>query len=228
MEQLVRFFTAFFMPAPKVEPLSRELKEHVARVAALHAQSGAAPVHDGVDPQLSDESLAKAGLGPQSTVWYFAFGSNLSPEVFEKRRRIDPIQTYPAMVKGFTLSFNLPGFPLVEPSFANLAACPHEGACDACFVHGVMYRITHQQLQHLHASEGGPSNYQMHEVEARPYVLQHDSTMVHGLAVKASTLIAPNSRVLSGAEVRANPPSQRYVNILVRPPPRPPHAVRQP
>ena len=57
-------------------------------------------------------------LDPNELVWYFSYGSNLSAEVFEKRRGVRPRMTRKVVVPEHVLSFAHDGFPYIEPCFA--------------------------------------------------------------------------------------------------------------
>ena len=56
----------------------------------------------------------------EPTVFYLAYGSNLSASTFLGRRGIRPLSSLPVYVPGYILVFNLPGIPYWEPCFANL------------------------------------------------------------------------------------------------------------
>ncbi len=70
-----------------------------------------------------------------SDVLYFAYGSNMEPEVFEKRRGIKPMLSVPGVVDGYVLSFRLLGIPYLEPGFATIERCAQKTHMRSCCVH---------------------------------------------------------------------------------------------
>ena len=107
------------------------------------------------------------------TVYNFAFGSNLNPEKRSSRgvngTGIVSRSTFPAVVKGFRLAFNLPMFPPVEPGMAALARA-REGEDDSC--HGLLLELTNEEYQKMWNSEGGMAAkppYEETVVEATTY-----------------------------------------------------------
>lgn len=65
----------------------------------------------------------KTESGKEDPVWYLAYGSNLNPKVFEGRRGIKPLEKRNVLVPGLELTFDLAGFPYIEPRFANTRLC---------------------------------------------------------------------------------------------------------
>ena len=106
-------------------------------VAFVHdkAASAAFPVHGSNCEELHDDHLTKtfACREKMDTVWYFAYGSNLNSVVFEGRRKIQPIQHYAAVAHNWSLMFDMPALPLLEPAMANIQ--PVSGT----FVHGAVF-----------------------------------------------------------------------------------------
>lgn len=62
---------------------------------------------------------------PEPNRWYLAYGSNLSSKTFEGRRGIRPLACCNVVVPSLQLSFDLPGFPYMEPCFANVRPRRH-------------------------------------------------------------------------------------------------------
>ena len=81
------------------------------------------------------------------TLWYFAYGTNMSSKVLA-RRGLTPKQSKPGMVAGYRLSFSHAGLLPIEPAFANIE--PDESAC----VHGVLHLMSPHQLKRLDRYEG--------------------------------------------------------------------------
>ncbi len=86
------------------------------------------------------------------TAWYFAYGSNLDPDTFLRRRRMRPLATRRARLPGYRLVFDLP-VGKGERAVANVIADP-----DAA-VDGVAYRLTLAQCAFLDKTEGVPMGY---------------------------------------------------------------------
>lgn len=97
--------------------------------------------------------------GESTRVWYFAYGSNMSP-ITLGRRRLRPSESVAGVLVGYRLLFDHVGVPFFEPSFANIV--PEKGCC----VHGVLHSLTARHVQkHSHhlllvvvvVVEGAPS-----------------------------------------------------------------------
>lgn len=73
------------------------------------------------------------------TVRYFAFGSNMATSVLNGRRQCTPLAAAPAIAPGYTLAFNIRGFPyrcalrLCKPVLCH-TPCLSQGAC-LCLCH---------------------------------------------------------------------------------------------
>lgn len=87
------------------------------------------------------------------TQWYFAYGSNLCREVREERRALQPLMAQTAVLHNYSLAFNHPGIPVIEPCFANLRASPGSR------VFGMVYQLSDVDACKLNNSEG--ENYQI-------------------------------------------------------------------
>lgn len=133
-----------------------------------------------------------------STVRYFAYGSNMNPKTFEGVRAMRPLSSVPVVLRGYELAFNVPGLPLVEPSFASVRVA-REGAngrfSNEC--HGVAHLISLDEWQRLVRSEG---SYDVVDVDCEAY---------DGSKVACKTL---THRDLKNFGERA--PSKRYANLL--------------
>jgi len=91
-------------------------------------------------------------------LWYFAYGSNMSPATFLERRGMRPPETRRAFVDGHRLSFDIPVGP-GERGVANLIVDA------AARTHGVAYLVTRDAAEHLDRTEGVPHLYHRHAVE---------------------------------------------------------------
>lgn len=131
-----------------------------------------------------------------TAVWYFAYGSNLSPEVFRGRRGIEPRRALAGRLEGWRLVFDKPPLFDVGESYANLAEDPAHAAF------GVLYEISVEDLAHVELTEGVPiDNYRSIMVQVTPLAAA-------GAAVAARTLVSD----------RRDPslcPSDRYMGQVI-------------
>jgi cation transport regulator ChaC len=81
------------------------------------------------------------------SLWYFAYGSNLSRQTFVERRGMQPASTAWGWLDGWRLCFDLPVGP-GERGVANVV--PEEGS-RTC---GVLYLISAEEAERLDRSEG--------------------------------------------------------------------------
>ncbi len=128
-----------------------------------------------------------------TTLWYFAYGSNLDASTFLARRRMEPLETRVAVLKDFGLRFDLP-VGRGERGVANVAPCKGDE------VWGVLYLLTYHEAERLDRTEGVH-----HGVYRRLGVDARDAA---GTLLSAFTY---NS--LHGQAGRK--PSRRYINLLI-------------
>ena len=166
-------------------------------------------MHNYNSSSLTDEALYGNDAEANKTVWYFAFGSNLSLDVFEKRRGILALQIFPAVLKDYELVFNLPGFPFIEPTFANLKQTNGKE------VEGCAFRLTKKQLDFLLLTEGGGRSYQYTKVCIYPYHNNAKPNDNENKIEEAFTLICEPELSLDELNAKKHLPSQRYVNLLI-------------
>lgn len=124
--------------------------------------------------------------------------------MFQGRRGIKPLQAFPCTLRGFTLAFDLPGIPWFEPAMGNLRACQHASGCGECLVHGVAYRISSAQMEHLCSTE---LSYFLAVHRAETYPQRH-SIDVEVLLVRDDVELLPD-HLLEHAR-----PSTRYLDLL--------------
>jgi len=97
----------------------------------------------------------------EDLVWYFSYGSNMNPEVFEERRKIKCRDYRVCKAPGYVLSYTESILPYIEPGF-----CTCIKRCDLLWedesqasrrpdIHGVAFLITRQQYEHMLLTEGG-------------------------------------------------------------------------
>jgi gamma-glutamylcyclotransferase (GGCT)/AIG2-like uncharacterized protein YtfP len=128
----------------------------------------------------------------QQSMWYFAYGANMSSGVFEGRRRMRALDKRTGRLDGYRLAFNQPGIPWIEPAFANIRS-DSEGE-----VHGVLWKISAEDFATLDLQEGGGDAYER-------LTVQVDTALG---AVEAYTYITHN--VIPGLK-----PSGRYLDLLI-------------
>jgi cation transport regulator ChaC len=127
-----------------------------------------------------------------SDLWYFAYGSNMSPATFLERRGMKPVETRCAYIDGYRLCFGIP----VGPGERGVANVVVE---DAARTHGIAYLITVEDAERLDRSEGVPQLYQREPVQ----VLFDAGPPISGFTYRST--IAVDGRK----------PSARYLDILL-------------
>ena len=131
-----------------------------------------------------------------TTVWYFAYGSNMQSATLRGRRGIEYLRAVPGRVPGWRLVLDKPPLFGDGNSFANLIP---DTTAEAF---GVLFEITHGDLAHLDLTEGVLiENYRRVPVIAHP--LRGEAS-----PVEAFTLTSE----------RRNPsllPSTRYMSLLI-------------
>lgn len=126
-------------------------------------------------------------------VWYFAYGSNMSPGTFLERRRMRPLETVTAHLHGYRLCFDIP----VGPGERGVANLRIDGTTRT---HGVAYRLTQADAERLDRTEGVPQGlYYRESVELR----LRDARVVAGFTYR-SRISDPGRK-----------PSARYLGLLL-------------
>ena len=129
----------------------------------------------------------------EHSYWYFAYGANMSADVFKERRSMRPTDRAVGRLDGYSIAFNQPGIPLLEPGFANLR--PDSNGV----VHGVLWKISEQDFARLDLQEGGGDAYDRLRVR---------------VATVAGRITART--YITQAVVEGLKPSRRYRDLLVR------------
>jgi len=91
-------------------------------------------------------------------VWYFSYGSNMNPDVFEKKRKIKCVDYRVCKAPGYVLTYTESMLPYSEPSFCTCVKRSELPSCDPNIrpdIHGVAFLITRQQYEHMLLTEGG-------------------------------------------------------------------------
>ncbi|KAG6988950.1 ABC transporter aclQ [Physcia stellaris] len=142
-----------------------------------------------------------------TTLWYFAYGSNMSSQKFTGSRGIVPYLAARVFLPGWVLTMEIPGFPYSEPAFSSIkpAGCLEAWSTQPDVI-GVAYRITEHQYRQIIISEGGGTAYAEIEVEAKPLTV--DDAAKTGERLKVRTLGSAMSRCPAAR------PSKRYMDIV--------------
>jgi cation transport regulator ChaC len=127
-------------------------------------------------------------------LWYFAYGSNLDPTVFEARRKIRPAEACVARLDGWRLVFDLP----VGPGERAVANVRPDALAD---VHGVAYAISNRDARHLDRTEGVHRGY--YKRIAIELVTREEDRLA------AFTYVSPHGR-------SDRKPSARYMGLILR------------
>ena len=130
---------------------------------------------------------------PDDLLWYFAYGSNMSPATFVERRRMRPLAARAGYLDGYRLCFDIPIGP-GERGVANLLADPRART------HGVVYSLTVGDAERLDRTEGVPQGFYRREIVR--------ATLVDGTSIPAFTY---RSAIASAGRK----PSARYLGILL-------------
>ncbi|EFC48817.1 predicted protein [Naegleria gruberi] len=102
----------------------------------------------------SNSATDSSSSAKDKIVWYFAFGANMASKVLIGRRQVQPIESYPCIVNGYDLQFDMKGLPYFEPAFASISKSEKAiGSIGYC--HGVVHKITREQMDHIRRTEGG-------------------------------------------------------------------------
>ncbi len=164
---------------------------------------------------------------------YFAFGSNMASTTMTALRNVSPIASTAAVVPNHRLAFNVPGAPLIEPSWASIETSED----DVC--HGVLYKLTEEDFRIVCETEGVPFGYTLHRCRVIPYKGNGEDAGRKALdnvllsnknqdevqdqritnerkqqgTVAAFTLRASRKEWRNGKDI---PPSRAYLNVLIR------------
>lgn len=182
-------------------------------------------------------------LGKPKTVFYLAYGSNLSDETFLGKRNIRPLSATNVVVPSLRMTFDIPGIPYHEPCFAGSAwrntspdkqslsekdICPlllrsernapdyHKDRWHKGLV-GVVYEVTEEDYAKIIATEAGYV-----DIVVNCFPLSNDDTMTvpdkpEGKSFQAHTLFSPNSKEDDDSGQRAaGRPDPSYAQPSVR------------
>lgn len=144
---------------------------------------------------------------------YFGYGSNMYTGTMKALRQIDYIDACAGVLPGYKLRFNLPGTPLLEPSWA----CVQPSSDPNDYVHGVLYTLTPQDFARVSLSEGVPFGYRWQECNVTPYMGDGKCAGRDALRDKEVTPVKANVLVSTNPFLwRDIPPSKAYRDLLIR------------
>ena len=177
--------------------------------------------------------LAKSRIETNSkgTVYYLAYGSNLSKATFQGKRGIKPLSSENVHVPSLDLTFDLPGMPYSEPCYANCRYRDPDARPTKSPYHkdrwqkgmiGVVYEVTLEDFRTIIKTEGGGVGYQ--DVMVECFVLPKGAETLDeglhkvGVPIKAHTLLA--ARDITGTwemrkDVSYAQPSARYLGLII-------------
>ncbi|KAF2276641.1 gliotoxin biosynthesis protein GliK [Westerdykella ornata] len=144
------------------------------------------------------------------TLWYVAYGSNMSAAKFTGGRGIAPIDVARVRLPRWVLSMEIPGLPYSEPAFSSISrrGTLRAEAADVPDVIGLAYLITEAQYRHVIASEGGGTAYADIAVIGEGIRPEDQEKLQNGCML----------RTLTSAGMTRSPvptPSLRYMSLLV-------------
>ena len=125
-------------------------------------------------------------------------------------RNLKPIASTAAVLYDHRLAFNVPGTPFVEPSWASVEID------SGSVVHGVCYKLSEEDFATVCQTEGVPFAYRLHRCNVVPYVgngVNAGKLTDETKTIQAFTLRAGRK---SWREAKDIPPSQSYLNVLLR------------
>lgn len=135
----------------------------------------------------------------QATVWYFAYASNMNREQFQQRAGAVGEEKN-ARLDNYALNFD----KVARGGSGTANVVPTEGQV----VHGVLYRVSEQQLKALDRYEGVPEHYR----RSQATVMDADGNKINAqlyLARKVRKGLKPDryylQRIITGAEEHGLP-----------------------
>ncbi len=133
-------------------------------------------------------------MNQNSTLWYFAYGSNLDPDTFLQRRAMAPLRKQRGRLARFQICFDLPVGP-GERGVANLIAA------DEGHTWGVCFELSIEDCKRLDRSEGVDLGvYDRHQVN----IVDEG-----GNEIPAFTYISKH-------RAAARKPSPRYIGLILK------------
>jgi gamma-glutamylcyclotransferase len=132
-----------------------------------------------------------------TSVWYFAYGSNMASSTLRGRREVSYNRALAARVPGWRLVLDKPPIISLKTAFANIVPDPEAE------VWGVLYDVSPEDFDHIELTEGVRiGNYDRVEVTAVPLV-EIDASSFRAFSLTSSR-----------RDERLRP-SERYMQLLV-------------
>ncbi|KAL3823140.1 hypothetical protein ACHAXA_010396 [Cyclostephanos tholiformis] len=179
-----------------------------ATTSFLFSHGLATPEYDNNHHNNNNQSGRVGRSKRTKTYNYFAYGSNMASSTMNNLRNIVPISSP---------RFNVPGLPLVEPSYASVeptGGCRDDEGDDddaassrhtSTNVHGVLYELSETDFGIVCRTEGVPFVYALHRCVVLPY--EGDGKTAGEDALFMATRPSPNDddgeSVLRGGGVMA-------------------------
>ncbi|PAA89635.1 hypothetical protein BOX15_Mlig011547g2 [Macrostomum lignano] len=82
--------------------------------------------------------------GSSKSIWFFGYGSNMNADNLANKKNVVVKQTTHAILRGYKMTFSVPGFSYVEPCFANC-----EKAAPTDCVHGVAFETDQDSIDRM-------------------------------------------------------------------------------
>ena len=155
-----------------------------------------------------------------TTVWYFAYGSNMQSATLRGRRGIQFLRAVPARATGWRLVFDKPPLVPIGEAFANIIPDA------AAHVLGVAYEVSEEDLRYMELTEGVLlGNYERIAIRVEPLSDSLPPLTAFSLTSdRRDPSLRPSTRymeaVISGAEEHGLP--AEYVDSLRAVPATPP------
>jgi cation transport regulator ChaC len=154
----------------------------------------------------------------QDVVWSFGYGSNMDVKSLQTKKHVNIVDHVCAVLRGWKMSFTLPGPAKVEPAYANvIKGAPGDE------VHGVAFCMTRASGEELDRTESG-YNKEMVTLHAYDGRVLEGFTYVNKPGALSEVELAPSARYLGvlvrGA--RAGGCNEEYIQRLSQ------HKVRRP
>ena len=146
-----------------------------------------------------------------STIWYFAYGSNLQSATLRGRRGIEVFRSVAVRAPGWRLVFDKPGL-LGHAAFANIVA--EKGSA----VLGAAFEITVDDHAHVELTEGvAIGNYRRVELAIEPLDASLPSAPATALSATGAALPLPRALFRQVRSEFADTPSSAATRLSGRP-----------
>lgn len=163
------------------------------------------------------DTAANGDNEEKDLVWYFSYGSNMNPKVFEGRRKINCRDYRVCTVPGYVLTYTAM-LPYIEPAFCTVVPrneLPEDdGRPD---VHGVAFQITREEYEHVLLTEGG-SGWQEYRYHPTWTIGHYGEEEIECFSIEDSSRRSFNAYTLVGlfgsSKLYDCNASQRYCDLV--------------